>query len=277
MQTVCPITNERCPYQKKLVKGVCEDQLTCPIVDISFRQLKKKRKPLKKKTILIPFYSLLVLLLAAFIYVLFFTNLIISPQVSESTSTAKPTSTPMASPVESEEGFVVYINEDIDVTTKYENNVLPDVPLTSAKANSVVRIKIESLSLFARVLNVSLNQYNLIETYPDRNIVSWYEGSYLPGEEGNCILVGNKYFDSFAATFHQLDQVSINDQIIFTLDNGTSVVQTIYDIIIYNSPILPEAVLKLDGSYPITTIVSKTGNLNTETGDYDSFIVVLAH
>ncbi len=271
MQTVCPITNERCPYQKKLVNGVCEDQLTCPIVDVSFRQLKKKRKPLKKKAILISFYSLLALLLVAFIYVFFFTNLITSPKVSESTPT------PVPSPIESEEGFVVYINEEIDETTQYENNPLPLVPVSNDEASNVVRIKIDSLSIFALVKSVSLNQYNLIETYPDKSIVSWYEGSHLPSENGNCILVGNKYFDSFAAVFNQLDQIAINDQIIFTLNNGTTVVQTIYDIIIYNSPILPEVVFKLDGSYPITTIISKTGNINKDTGDYDSFIVVLAH
>ncbi|MCK5811795.1 MAG: class F sortase [Clostridiales bacterium] len=273
MQTICPITNERCPYQKKLVNGVCEDQLTCPIIDVSFRKMKKKSRLLSEKTILISFYSLLIILLFAFIYVFFFTNLITLPKVNESSSTTSPS----PSPSETEEGFLVYIDKEIDEVTPYENNSLPLVPLSNEKASKVVRIKIDSLSLFALVESVSLNQYNLIETYPDKSVVSWYEGSHLPSEKGNCILVGNKYYNSFAAVFNQLDNVAINDQIIFTLDNGTTIVQTIYDIVIYNSTILPESIFKLDGSYPITTIISKTGNINKETGEYDSFIVVLAH
>jgi len=272
MATICPITNERCPYKKQLINGICEDQLTCPIVDTSFRKMKKKKKWFhNKKFILISFYSLLIILLMSFTYIYFFTNIIISP-----TEVILPSATPTKTP-SSDTGLVVYINNKLDINDTYKKVSLSEITPTNEAATCVKRIRIDSLSIYADTINVRLNKYNLIDTYPSKDIISWYENSALPGELGNCILLGNKYYNNFTAVFNNLDKIKIHDEIVFTLDNGKKITQQVYDITYYQGNILPEIVLDLDTSYTISTLISRAGQYNRETGDFDSFIVVKAH
>jgi len=279
MATICPITNEKCPYNKQLINGICEDQLTCPVVDTSFRKLKKKKKVvINKKVILISFYLFLILLLGVFTYIYFFTNIIIVPNNNIAVSVTP--STPIPTPTSSDSndtGLVVYINNNLNTNDTYKKVSLPDIPTTNKAATCVKRIRIDSLSIYAEIINVRLNKYNLIETYPSKNIVSWYEDSALPGKLGNCILLGNKYYNNFTAVFNNLDKINIDDEIVFTLDNGKKITQKVYDITYYKGDILPEIVLDLDTSFTVSTLISRAGQYNSETGDFDSFIVVKAH
>ncbi|MBN2853820.1 MAG: class F sortase [Clostridia bacterium] len=267
METICPLTGERCPYQKLLIDGVCENQLTCPVVDVSFNQLNNPRKKLSRKLILIFYYTMLGLLLGGFIYIFFFTDYLRNNDSAEKGAGISESN---------DNDIVVLISNDTSQTPVESSAVLEEIPVTDQAATAISQIKIDSLSAYAEVISVGLNQYNLIETFPSRDIVSWYGESALPGENGNCILVGNKYYNNFTAVFHDLDKIKINDDIILILDNGTRITQKVYDIVYYKGNILPEKVLNLDISYSVTTLISRAGELDQITGDYDSFIVVLA-
>lgn len=268
LETICPLTEERCPYQKLLIDGVCDEQLTCPVVDVSFNKMRNPRKILSKKILIVSYYAALILILSAFTYVFFFTDYIRSSNPSE-------ISAPIPSGNDNE--YVVLIDNDVSLAPVEIKPVLEEIPVTSEAPVAVKQIHISSLSVSAEVIGVGLNKYNLIEAFPSKDIVSWYEKSALPGEMGNCILVGSKYFNNFTAVFHGLDQLNVNDPITIVLDNGSKITQKVYDIVYYTGNILPEKVLDLEVSYPVTTLISKAGEIDLTTGDYDSFIVVLAH
>jgi len=274
MVTICPITNEKCPYNIALNNGTCEDQLTCPIVDTSFKKIKNRKKRSNKKNIkkLFLFISIF-LFIAAIAYLLFFTDLLTFEKKLSIPSLTPPIASPKSST-----GDVVLVNNQVPLNTKPSlSTKLEEIKTTENPPIEPKRIQIDSISIYAEIRQVSLNKYNLIETFPSKDIVSWFKDSYLPGEIGNCILSGNKYYNNFTAIFNNLDEIKIGDKIIFTLDNGIKITQEVYDIKIIEGNILPKSFLEADSGFPITTIISQTGDIIKETGNYENLIVILAH
>ena len=279
MATICPITDEKCPYNMTLNNDICEDELTCPIVDTSFRKIKHRKRSnnrkFKFKTLI---YIITFLCACCLIYLSFFTNIFNPKESSVSPTNPTPTiaSTSILETTKTTEEPLVLVNNYITTNTTETISTLEEIKITENAPLAPRRINIDSISIYAEIVNVPLNKYNLIETFSSKDIVSWYENSALPGETGNCILSGNKYFNNFTAVFNDLDQLVIGDLIIFTLDNGTKITQEIFDIILIEGSILPKSILALESESPLTTIISKTGSINKDTGDFERFIIILA-
>ena len=57
----------------------------------------------------------------------------------------------------------------------------------------------------------TLDENQKIAVLPTARIISWYEGSYLPGNEGNCILFGYKHYGGIAGIFYNLEKLQPGD------------------------------------------------------------------
>ena len=270
MVIICPVTGKACPYEQKLNSGVCPREHECDIIRAEYAGMLKK-PPSPRKYIYISLAVVLVLATAAVLYFFVFDGTLdflkASRGVSETTSmTPSPTPTPFST--------VEPTVAPTAVPTPVPTN-LPAVPITEADPSSVVRINVAGI--LHEVKKVGLDKDLKIKAYPDARIVSWYEGSYLPGGAGNSILFGFKYFGGVSGTFDGLDTLVPGDKIGFTLDNGKTLELEVYDTESYAKDSIPPSVFELENSSPHTVLITQTGEIDPETLDYKDMLVVFLH
>ncbi|MFO7610948.1 MAG: class F sortase [Clostridia bacterium] len=279
MAVKCPVTNKDCPYLQKLETDVCPREHYCDAVKSSYSEILKKPPASRKATALILAAILILLLSALAVYLFVFSNGFPfgwNSQAENTPGNSLPNITGSPTPVPTQvEGVVVETTSSPTAMPLPTQSALPPVPVTDEAAVKPVRI--ESEDILAEVRNASLDEEGKISVISSAEIVSWYEGSHLPGESGNCILFGFKHYGGLAGAFFPLDKLRTGDTITFTLDNGLKVVQQVYDSIIYRNGFLPAEVLALERDEPRTVIISETGDINPDTGRYLDFIVVFTH
>lgn len=271
MSFKCPVTNKTCPYLKKLDSDVCPREHECEAVKISYSEI--GQKPPAPKKFLTILFSALIILLASISIIYFF--ILDGGVFSENTTT--PTTEPTPSVTLSIEPT---LTSGFQVTTTTNpppaSGTLPQIIKTANPAEKPVRITLDSLEIIAEIRNVPLDENGNISVIFSSYIISWYEGSYLPGENGSCILFGYKYYGGISGVFYSLEKLHTGDAIKFTMDNGSVVEQYIYDIIVYKDGFLTEDVLAIENNYARTVIISETGDIDSETGSYKDLIVVFA-
>ncbi|MBN2558068.1 MAG: class F sortase [Clostridia bacterium] len=279
MAVKCPVTGKECPYLQKLETDVCPREHDCDAVKNSYSEIIKK-PPASKKTVALIIAAILILLASILaVYLFVFSNGFPFGWNSQGKNnpgnpSANQPETSTASPTQADGAAVETTSPPTSIPIP-SKTALPPVPVTGEAALKPVRI--ESDDILAEIREVPLDQDGKIEVISSAEIVSWYEGSYLPGETGNCIIFGFRHFGGLAGALYPLDKLRTGDIIIFTLDNGLKVVQQVYDSIIYRDGFLPAEVFALDGDEPRTVIISETGNIDPTTGRYLDFIVVFAH
>lgn len=282
MSVICPVTNKECPYLNKLDTDICPREHECDAVKESYSGMIQK-PPMPKKFLIILFSVLAVAILSiSLVYFLILDgDLSIfksGKNSSENTPPPGPTLTvvptqestpePIASPVPT----LSSSHTPLPVITP-EPTALPPVPVTSETASKPVRIEFDGL--IAEVKGVPLDENQKIDVLPTSLIISWYEGSYIPGDAGNCILFGYKHYDGMAGLFYNLDSLGIGDIVTFTLDNGTIIEQTVIEKTIYSDGFLPARILELENETPRTTIISETGDIDPQTGTYKDLIAII--
>ena len=278
MSVICPVTNKECPYLKKLDTDICPREHTCDAVKESYSGM--IQKPPAPKKFLITLFSLLLVAIIGISIVYFFvldgdlSSFGISKKTAETDPTPGPTlsAVPTTEPTDSPAPSMSASHTPLPVTTPVPTE-LPPIPITSQPAKKLVRIEINGVT--AEVKNVSLDENQKIDVLPTALSISWYEGSYLPGTTGNCILFGYKHFDGMAGIFYNLDSLRTGDVISFTLDNGTKIEQKVSDTTIYRDGYLPDDVLELENTTSRTVLISETGDIDPETGGYKDLIVVI--
>lgn len=279
MSVICPVTNKECPYLKKLDSDVCPREHTCDAVKESYTGMIQK-PPMPRKFLIILFSILLVAIIgvsAVYFFVLDgdLSSLGLGNKSSDINPTHNPTisAVPTTEPTNSPTPSLSATYTPLPVTTPVPSK-LPPVQITSKTAEKPVRIEIDGI--VAEVKNVPLDENQNIDVLPTALSISWYEGSYLPGATGNSILFGYKHFDGMAGAFYNLDSLRTGDLIIFTLDNGSKIEQTVSETTIYRDGYLPDDVLELENTIARTVLISETGDIDPETGGYKDLIVVIA-
>jgi|GEM_PF-3146236 len=265
MTVICPVTGKKCPYDQKLDSGVCPREHECDIIRAEYSMMIKK-PPSPRKKIYISAGAVLILVVAVLLYFFVFDgnldflsrkektaeNTQTPPPVTE-TSIPQPTSAPTAAPTP-------------------EPSQLPAVPVTNEDPMSVVRLTI--LGTTYKVKNVGLDSERKIEAYPDAAVISWYEGSYLPGGAGNSILFGFKYYGGVSGAFYSLETLSSGDSISFTLDNGTTMELEVMYTQVYDRNNIPSTVFELETTSPHTVLITQYGSIDPLTNDYTDMLVV---
>lgn len=270
MKTTCPVTGKACPYDQILNSGVCPKEHECDVIRAEYSHMLKK-PPSPRKYIFISLAVVLILATAAVLYFFVFDGTLDflkkNNNVSE-TATATPSASPTAI-------STVQPTAKPTIAPTPVPTALPVVPVTGNEAASVVRISISDIQ--HEVRNVGLDQDQKIRAYPDARVVSWYEGSYMPGETGNSIFFGFKYYGGVSGAFYNLETLNIGDKVGFTLDNGTTLELEVYDTIVYIKDGIPSRVFEIEDSSPHTVLITQAGEINPETLDYMDMLVVYLH
>jgi hypothetical protein len=280
MSVICPVTNKECPYLKKLDTDICPREHDCDAVRESYAGMIQK-PPAPRKFLIILFSALLTLIIGVCIVYFFVLDgdlsvLGLGKKTSDNTPPPSPPATiaptPTATPEPTATPTLSPTKTPLPVTTP-SSSELPPVPVTSDAATKPVRIEMEGR--IAEVMGVPLDENQNIAVLPTALSISWYEGSYMPGETGNCILFGYKHFEGMAGLFYNLDKINNGEAIKFTLDNGTVIEQTVTEINVYQKGLLPKEVFALENPTPRTVMISETGEIDPETGRFTDLIVVI--
>jgi hypothetical protein len=236
MSNLCPVLKDSCPFNEKVTNSICPKAYTCSYIFASINTI--KRKPLISRSFL---KTLLVV--SALLFSFFFLYAGISGAI------------PFTSNILSKAGSGL-------------------APAGTPAPLRPVSIEIPALKSSGQVYNVSLDENGSIMTLPFADAVFWYEGSAVPGSSGNCIIAGHKHFNGTAGILFGLDYLKAGDQVIFILENGTSVKQEVYKSVIYKDGVITDDIFNLDSDYPTTALVSRTGSYNPLTRQYNDIIAV---
>ena len=270
MKTRCPVTGKECPYDQILTSGVCPREHECDIIRAEYANMIKK-PPSPRKYIFISLAVVLVLAAAAIVYFLVLDGSLdflgSNTKVTE-TSSSLPSASPTVEPT------VLPTQEPTVIPTPAPTE-LPAVPITGNEASSVVRISLNEVT--HEVKKVGLDEDLKIKAYPDARIVSWYEGSFLPGGEGNSILFGFRYFGGVSGAFEGLDGLVTGDKVVLTLDNGELIELEVYDKKTFGKDSVPSSVFELEDTSPHTVLISQAGEIDPNTLDYTDMLVVWLH
>ena len=282
MSVICPVTNKECPYLKKLDSDICPREHTCDEVIKSYSGMIQK-PPAPRKFLIITFSILLALIVGVcLVYFLVLDGDLSSLGIGKNSSEKPPatenpaiivqTQVPSEQPVQTATPSNLPSQTPLPVTTPAPQ-VLPDVPVTTEDPTMPVRVGFNDL--IAEVKGVPLDENQNIKVLLNALVISWYEGSYIPGATGNCLLFGYKHFDGMAGIFYYLDELKMGDTVEFTLDNGSKIIQKVTEITVYEDGYLPDTVFELENETPRTVIISETGDIDTNTGGYKDLIVVI--
>jgi len=282
MSVICPVTNKECPYLKKLDTDICPREHDCDAVRESYSGMIQK-PPIPRKFLIILFSILLAAIIGVCIvyFIVLDGNLSflgLGKKASEETPPPNPTITAAPTPIATQEPTATpdpTINPShtpLPVTTPVPSK-LPPVPVTSEAATKPVRIELEGQ--ISEINNVPLDENQNIDVLSTALIISWYEGSYIPGETGSSIMFGYKHFDGMAGVFYNLDKARDGDVIKFTLDNGMVIEQKVTETIICRDGYLPEDLLSLENESPRTVLISETGDIDPDTGRFKDLIVII--
>lgn len=258
MKIICPVTKKKCPYLKKLETDLCHREHECDQVKDFYAGITKK-PPSKRKRILIAGLIIIIISTVLICFLIFkdfiFKNNNAGPSDSSDASgivistTQKPSFEPLPTP-----------------------SPLPAIPTTDVQATAPARLTIGSVE--SEIISVPLDSNSMIKVEQSPSVLSWYQGSSIPGQSGNCIIFGYKYYNGIVGVFHSLDSLKLGDSLTFTLDNGTRVSQTVYDIRVYRGGILDSDVLSIDFEGLRSVLISETGAINPNTGQYEDLVAL---
>lgn len=265
MKVICPVTKKECPYLDKLETDVCPREHYCDQVRDSLSKITKKPPSLKKRIILASAFIAIAAVLLVYFFV--FDNFLFNKGNAEGPDVSNPP------PVNSDaSGIEVKPTANPSFAPLPTPSALPEIPVTGGPAETPSRIVVDGIE--AEILPVPLDEYGMIKVVHSPSKLSWYEESAIPGEDGNSIIFGYKYYMGMAGIFNSLDSLKPGDKVGFTLDNGVNVELTVYDVAVYENGRLDDDVLSLSITDSRTVLISETGDIDPESGQYEDLVAV---
>jgi LPXTG-site transpeptidase (sortase) family protein len=167
-----------------------------------------------------------------------------------------------------------------------QNNTFPSTIKPSSQAVSQYQvapdlaryIKIPSLNVNARVLQVGITASGAVGTPDNVYDTAWYTGSAKPGQPGATLIDGHISSWTTHGVFYSLKQLATGDSIQIVLGNGTVLNYQVVRSQIYNTNNVDmQAALK-----PVTAgksglnLISCTGRVEKGTNEFNERVIVFA-
>ena len=145
-------------------------------------------------------------------------------------------------------------------------------------ANNPRYIKIPSLGVNARILNVSTDKNGALKTPNNVFDTAWYNQSNLPGEPGAMLIDGHVSSWTSHGVFYGIKKLVGGDSISITRGDGKvfnySVVSTkIYDV---NNVDMKAAVTPIDSTVPGLNLITCGGKVKPGTSEFNERVIVFA-
>lgn len=139
-------------------------------------------------------------------------------------------------------------------------------------------IKIPKISVYARVLQVGIDNSGAIATPNNSNDTAWYNGSAKPGQTGATLIDGHVTNWTSNGVFHDLKKLTTGDEIQLVLGNGTVLN---YEVISEKS--YPDNNVDMNAALSPATVgksglnlITCTGKVKPGTSQYTDRLVIFA-
>jgi sortase A len=152
-------------------------------------------------------------------------------------------------------------------------------PTQRRRGVSPVAIKIETAQVDSEIEQVDIVN-GVMENPSGPYIVAWYRGTGKLGERNNVVMSGHvDYYNAPNAVFQYLGQLQEGDKIEVTGTNGDTYVYTVewtksYEVASLDQATIDEIVGETDSEK--LTLITCTGTFDSNSGEYDTRLVVRA-
>jgi len=138
-----------------------------------------------------------------------------------------------------------------------------------------VRMRIPALSLDYEVVSMGADAVGTMQIFPAREIISWFDRSAIPGNEGNGILGGHNTWRGTRSRLFTLDELQIGDEMEIVYDDETSLVFRLESVFVYPLSTAPaHLIMNTRGEARVTLITCKPP-YNPSIGTSDNTIVAI--
>ncbi|WP_416148696.1 class F sortase [Salipaludibacillus sp. HK11] len=137
-----------------------------------------------------------------------------------------------------------------------------------------LRIVIPAIEVDATIEHVGLLASGQMDEPSEMEDVAWFEGGYMPGEQGSSVLAGHVDSRTGPAIFFDLDKLEQGDEIIITDGDGEEKVFVVQKSEAYNRNDAPLQQIFGYSYRSQLNLITCTGEFNTEAGTHDERLVV---
>jgi len=138
-----------------------------------------------------------------------------------------------------------------------------------------VRMRIPELSLDYEIQGTEPDSEGNMQIVPALPIISWFEVSPIPGNEGNAILGGHNKWRGERSKLYTLDELDIGDEMEIEYEDGTCRWFKLESVFVYLLRTAPaHLIMDIEGEARVTLITCKPP-FNTSTGTSDYRIVAI--
>jgi sortase (surface protein transpeptidase) len=158
--------------------------------------------------------------------------------------------------------------------------VKPASPAGTVSAAKPVSLKIPKIGVDTAIISVGKNADGTLKTPAGRDYdkAAWYDSSPPPGQYGASVIEG--HVDSAKtgpSVFFNLGSLLPGDSVFVTLANGQAARFMVTAVKEFPKDNFPTQDVYGAADYPALRLITCGGDFNTETGDYDSNVVVFAY
>lgn len=135
-------------------------------------------------------------------------------------------------------------------------------------------IEISAIDVDATIEHVGLLPNGQMDEPSEIDDVAWYEGGYMPGEQGSSVLAGHVDSRTGPAIFFDLHKLEQGDEIIVTDEDGVEKVFVVQKSESYDRNDAPLQQIFGYSYRSQLNLITCTGEFNSEAGTHDERLVV---
>jgi len=137
------------------------------------------------------------------------------------------------------------------------------------------RMRIPALSLDYMIKSMGADENGTMQVAPGIEVVSWFNRSAIPGNEGNAIFGAHNSWSGVRSKVYKLDGLEIGDEMEIEYEDGTCLVFLLESVFVYELRTAPaHLIMDTEGDARLTLITCKAP-FNTVTGTSDNRIVAI--
>jgi len=148
---------------------------------------------------------------------------------------------------------------------------LPREPITSLPSN----MRIPALALDYRIESMGADHNHTMMIYPALDVISWFDRSAIPGNEGNAIFGGHNMWRGERSQIFDLDLLEVGDELEIGFEDGTSLRFLLESVFVYALKTAPAHLIMDPDGEPRLTLITCKPPFNRVTGTSDYRIVAI--
>ena len=138
-----------------------------------------------------------------------------------------------------------------------------------------VRMRIPALELDYPVQSMGADASGTMQVAPGLEVVSWFDRSAIPGNEGNAIFGGHNMWRGVRSPVFYLDELEIGDELVIDYDDGTSMRFLLESVFVYELRLAPSHLIMDPSGEQRLTLITCKPPFNTARGTSDNRIVAI--